>query len=75
MILDKIMSRFNRILHNNAVSKKHREWNIFRPYTYRGMVNRTLKIADFASNQYTIKYVNGSLQKTPKRRKKNNCNG
>ena len=64
MIIDRKMNRFNDILHNNAVSKKHREWNIFRPYSYRGCVNRVLKIAEATSHDYTIKYINGSVQKT-----------
>jgi hypothetical protein len=61
----------NRILHNNAVSKKHREWNIFRPYSYRGCVNRVLKVAESTSQSHTIKWINGSLQKTYKPSRRN----
>jgi hypothetical protein len=77
MIIDRKMNRFNDILHRNATDKKHREWsewNIFRPYSYRGYVGRVLKVAESTSQSHTIKYINGSLQKTPKRRKKNNRN-
>ena len=65
------MNRFNDILHRNATDKKHREWNIFRPYSYRGCVNRVLKVAEATSHDYTVKYINGSLQKTYKPSKRN----
>ena len=66
MIIDKIMSKFNTVMHNNAVHKKKREWNIFRPYKYRGTVSRVLKVADYNSNKFSMRYVNGILQKTTK---------
>jgi hypothetical protein len=66
MIIDKIMSKFNTVMHNNAVHKKKREWNIFRPYKYRGTVSRILKIADYQSQTTSMRYINGKLQRTTK---------
>jgi len=66
MIIDKIMSKFNTVIHNNAVNKKKWKWNIFRPYKYRGTVSRILKIADLQSQTTSLRYINGTLQKTTK---------
>lgn len=66
MIIDKVMSKFNTVIHNNAVNKEKRKWNIFRPYKYRGTVSRILKIADLQSQTTSLRYINGRLQKTTK---------
>jgi hypothetical protein len=66
IMVNEVISKFNTVMHNNAVHKKNRAWNIFRPYKYRGTVARILKVADYNSNKYSIRYVNGTLQKTTK---------
>ena len=67
MIAGEKINKFSDVLHRNATDKQQREWTIFRPYPYRGTINRVLKVAEATSHNYTIKWINGSLQKTTKR--------
>ena len=62
-MINKPLSEFNNILHNNAAGKKHRRWSIWRPYTYRGEISRILKISDHESKSTTIRFTNEDRRK------------